>query len=107
VCSYLEGFDAARDSGPLMGFQPWLVLNRNGGNNVGWPVHVMMIALGEMPGSDISELSKRQNRDCLSQLGALLGAFFDERNRRGVEGILHDYAKWLLRKKWYEGPLRR
>jgi len=38
--------------------------------------------------------------------GAILAQFFADRSRRTVTAILHDYAKWLLRKKWYTGPLR-
>jgi hypothetical protein len=108
VCAYLNGFDVARDRGPLMGFHPWMVLRQGSGDNVTWAGLVLHEALGRpMPGRDIAELSPGQNKTCIKRLGELLGAFFEERRRRSVTGILHDYAKWLLRKKWYRGPLRR
>jgi hypothetical protein len=60
-----------------------------------------------MQGRDVSDLSPEQNRVCIEKLGELLAEFFEERRRRLVTGILHDYAKWLLRHRWYDGPLRR
>lgn len=107
VCAYLHGFDVARDEGPLMGFHPWMVLRQDAGNNVAWEGLVLSEAIGPMPGCDIAELSPEQNRRCVQKLGELLAEFFEDRRRRLVTGILHDYAKWLLRKKWYDGPLRR
>lgn len=107
VCAYLHGFDVAREEGPLMAFHPWLVLRRGGGNNVAWDSLVLDEAIGPMPGRDIAELSPEQNRRCTEKLGELLAKFFEDRRRRLVTGILHDYAKWLLRQRWYDGPLRR
>jgi hypothetical protein len=107
VCAYLHGYDAARDEGPLMGFHAWMVLRQDSGNNVGWDWLVLADAIGPMPGRDIAELSADQNRLCVQKLGELLAEFFADRRRRTLTGILHDYAKWLLRKKWYDGPLRR
>jgi len=107
VCAYFHGFDVARDEGPLIGFHPWMVLRQGSGSNVAWEGLVLVEAIGTMPGRDISELSPEENRKCIQKLGDLLAAFFEERRKRLVTGILHDYAKWLLRQKWYEGPLRR
>ncbi len=107
VCAYLHGFDVARDGGPLMAFHPWMVLRQDSGNNVGWDILVLSEAIGPMPGQDIADLSSEQSRRCVQKLEGLLAEFFEDRRRRFVTGILHDYAKWLLRKKWYDGPLRR
>lgn len=107
VCAYFHGFDFARSNGPLIGFHPWMVLRLGSGNNVRWEVLVLVEAIGSMPGRDISDLSPDENRQCIQKLGELLAEFFEDRRRRSVTGILHDYAKWLLRKKWYDGPLRR
>lgn len=104
VCAFINGFDVARDFGPLMGFQEWMVLRRGSGLNVHWAGLVRDEALGSAPDS---EFSPDQNRKCIEKLGALLAEFFEERRRRGVTGILHEHAKWLLRQKWYDGPLRR
>jgi hypothetical protein len=68
---------------------------------------VLAEAIKSTPGRDLAELSPEQNRRCIEKLGELLAEFFEDRRRRFVTGILHDYAKWLLRKKWYDGPLRR
>ena len=106
VCAYLHGFDVARDEGPLMGFHPWMVVRQGAGNNLGWDVLVLGEAIGQMPGRDIAELSPEQDRRCIEKLGELLAQFFEERRKRYVTGILHDYAKWLLRQEWYDGPLR-
>lgn len=33
--------------------------------------------------------------------------FWREREKDGLVKIFHDYGKWLLRKRWYAGPLRQ
>jgi len=105
VCAYLNGFDDGRDGGPLIGFKPWLVVRQDGGDNLAWVGLVMAEAL-ESPRPEIEQLSAEQNRQCIEKLGEILAQFFADRSRRTVTAILHDYAKWLLRKKWYTGPLR-
>jgi hypothetical protein len=106
VCVYLNGFDAGRDGGPLIGFHPWMVLRQDSGNNVAWEGLVLSEAFGGAAHPDLDRLSAEQNRQCTQKLGQLLAQFFEERRTRTVTAILHDYAKWLLRKKWYTGPLR-
>jgi hypothetical protein len=106
VTAFLEGFDVARDGGPLVGFHPWLVLRTGSGHNTRWPTLVLLQALDDMPGPDIADLSPDQNKCCIAKLRELLIEFFDHRRNRSIAGIVHDYAKWLRRKKWYDGPLR-
>src|ERR1041385_6974806 len=103
VCAYLDGFDRARDEGPLMGFHQWMVLRQGSGNNVHW-AGLLCAEEREHKGADVADLSLEQNRRCIDTLGKLLVEVFEERRRRSVTGILHEYAKWLLRKKWYRGP---
>jgi hypothetical protein len=106
VSAFLEGFDRARDGGPLAGLHPWMVLRSNGGNNVAWSMLVLVEALGTLPGPDCAALSDEENARCIAKLADILATFFEERQRRSVTAIQHDYAKWLLRRKWYRGPLR-
>ena len=42
----------------------------------------------------------------LPKLNALFKEFFDNRHANGVTKIFDDYAKWLRRRSWYDGPLR-
>ena len=93
--------------GPSWASTPGWFSGKIRGTTFAWEGLVLAEAIGPMPGSDFAELSPEENRRCVQKLGELLADFFDDRRRRSVTGILHDYAKWLLRKKWYDGPLRR
>ncbi len=102
VCAYIQGFDAARSGGPLTGLQQWLVVRANDGNNLAWPAlaeRLLPVQLAER------ELSGEEPR--ISALGCLLSEFFEYRRDNGLTKLFHDYAKWLLRKSWYTGPLRQ
>ncbi|MGD0900966.1 MAG: hypothetical protein ABR915_24300, partial [Thermoguttaceae bacterium] len=48
VTSFIEGYDTALQSGPLRGFREWLVVKNNGGNSLGWPVHVLRSAFPDV-----------------------------------------------------------
>jgi hypothetical protein len=99
VCTYLDGFNAARHGGPLIGLHPWLVVRANGGNNLVWTA----LALQQLP------LSPGETGDSaqIQALARLLTEFFEYRKANGITKVFHEYAKWLLRKKWYDGPLRQ
>jgi hypothetical protein len=101
VCAYLDGFDAARSGGPLMGLQPWLVVRANGGNNLHW-TGLAQRQLPALPGDGELTAEERSIR----ALGRLLGEFFEYRRANGLTKVFRDYARWLLRRSWYTGPLR-
>lgn len=44
VASFVLGYDAACEGGPLMGFREWLVLREPSGANLAWPALVLHIA---------------------------------------------------------------
>ena len=101
VCAYLGGFDAARSGGPLVGLHPWLVVRAGDGNNLNWAG----LARRQLPaGPDQAGLSDEER--AVRALGRLLGEFFEYRRANGVTKVFRDYARWLLARRWYTGPLR-
>ncbi len=98
VCAYLDGFDAARNHGPLIGLHQWLVIRFNNGNNLYWSGLARLLLPGGAGSSD---------EQAIRELGQLLSEFFEYRRTKGVTKIFHDYAHWLLRRSWYTGPLHR
>ena len=98
VCAYLNGFDAARSHGPLIGLHPWLVVRANDGNNWTWTG----LARSLLPGG--LECPEEQ---AIRELGSLLAEFFEYRRSQGITKVFQEYARWLLRRPWYTGPLRR
>ena len=98
VCAYLDGFDAGRDHGPLMGLHQWLVVRYGNGDNLHWPGLIRHLFPGGVDSSD---------EEAIRDLGQVLGEFFECRRSQGVTKVFHEYAKWLLRRSWYQGPLRR
>ena len=100
VCGYLSGFNAARSGGPLVGLKQWLVVRRNGGNNLSWSG----LAWEQLA---ISEKGQAADEQVICALGQLLKEFFEYRRTKGITKVFHEYARWLLRKSWYTGPLRR
>ncbi len=103
VCAYLDGFNAARDGGPLMGLNPWMVTRRRDGNNLHW-IGLAELLIGTTSGEE-HRINKEEHR--INKLGQLLAEFFEYRRANGLEKIWHEYAKWLLSKSWYSGPLRK
>jgi hypothetical protein len=105
VCAYLSGYDDAQSSGALAGLREWLVVKANDGDNLVWYGLVRMLI---RPNLDIrSEMTKEENVECVTELGLLLEEFFEYRNKYGLTVIHYDYARWLLAKRWYDGPLRK
>jgi len=85
-----------------MGFHAWLVVRANEGNNLTWPA----LAQRQLPvHTDDAELPEDDR--AVRALGRLLAEFFEYRRANGMAKIFHDYARWLLRRSWYIGPLRR
>ena len=102
VCTYFDGFNAARNGGPLMGLQQWLIVRANGGNNLVWS------ALARQQLSpDPANVELSDEEQAIRALGRLLAEFFEYRRSNGITKVFHEYAKWLLRRSWYTGPLRR
>jgi hypothetical protein len=102
VCAYLSGFDSARNGGPLMGLHPWLVVRAGDGNNLHWPRLARRLLTADPGDADLSEEERE-----IRALGRLLAEFFEYRRANGITKVFHDYAKWLLRRSWYTGPLRQ
>lgn len=98
VCAYLAGFDAARDGGPLCGFREWLIVRANRGNNLVWEGLADLI---------LQEESTSTEAERIRGLGQLIEEYLQYREENGLEKVYHDYARWLLRHRWYHGPLRR
>lgn len=100
VLTFIQGYCYAQTGGPLTGFAQWLVVRQNGGNNLFWTGHAKM-ALAEM---DADPPDHDTDPD-LSKLNALFTEFFNYRDENGTTKIFDDYAKWLRRQTWYDGPL--
>jgi len=104
VCAYLDGYDHAQSGASLRGFREWLVVRRDGGNNLVW----WGLVLGELDEDRMSrkgKYSKEEHEALIEGLGQLLAEFFAHRREVGLEGILYRYSQWLLSQSWYE-PLR-
>jgi len=96
VCAYMDGFDVARDRGPLVGLREWLVTRVRGGTNLHWTGLITIVLSVEMPGDE----------KAIETLGRLLTEFFKHRRESGIAKIFQDHNRWLVRQKWYDGPLR-
>jgi hypothetical protein len=105
VCAFIRGYDHARDGGPLAGFREWLVVRADRGDNLTWEGLVKILIL---PGHDLTEpLTADREESCLKALASLFEEFFRFREEQGITRVHYDYARWLLRKRWYMGPLRK
>ena len=102
VCAYFEGFNAARSGGPLMGLEQWLIVRANEGNNRVWSALAR-----EQLSIDPADAGLPDEEQAIRALGRLLAEFFEYRRSNGITKVFHEYAKWLLRRSWYTGPLRR
>jgi hypothetical protein len=102
VCAFLDGFNEGRGSGPLLGFREWLVVRNNGQDNVMW----QGIVAREL-GIPTNEFTNETDTESIRSLGRLLANYFQIRKENGITKIYYDYGNWLLRKDWYEGPLRK
>ena len=102
VCAYLDGFDAARSGGPLVGLQQSLVVRANTGNNLRWPG----LARQQLA-TDRADAELPDEERSIQALGRLLAEFFEYRRTNGLTKVFHEYARWLRRRSWYTGPLRR
>ncbi|HVK13322.1 MAG TPA: hypothetical protein VM597_31500 [Gemmataceae bacterium] len=99
VCAYLDGFNAARSDGPLMGLQPWLVLRAGDGNNLHWSGLALRLLRPDA-------VQPADGEDVIRDLGGLIGQFLEYRRANGLAKVFRDYARWLTRRSWYTGPLR-
>ncbi len=102
VCAYLDGFDASRSGGPLIGLREWLVVRANMGNNLHWS----RLAQQQLK-ADAVDVELSEDERSIRALARLLAEFFEYRRANGITKVFHEYAKWLLRRSWYTGPLRR
>jgi hypothetical protein len=102
VCAFIDGFNAARSGGPLIGLREWLVVRTNSGNNQRWPWVARMHLK-----ADAADLELPEGERSIRALGRLLAEFFEFRRRNGLTKIFYDYGRWLLRRSWYTGPLRK
>ena len=103
VCAFLGGFDLARDGGPLSGFREWLIVRARGGDNLHWSGLVQHLVAPHAS----SPLSAELDRLCLEGLFPILSEFLAYRESVGLTKIHQEYAQWLLKRGWYNGPLRR
>ncbi|MDB5311142.1 MAG: hypothetical protein JWO38_5344 [Gemmataceae bacterium] len=102
VCAYLDGFNAARNGGPLIGFQPWLVVRAKDGNNLHW----QGLARRLLP-TVADDVALPVEERAIRALGRLIAEYLEYRRTNGLTKVFNDYSRWLLRRSWYTGPLRR
>jgi hypothetical protein len=103
VVAFIDGFNAARDGGPLLGFREWLVVRANTGDNLGWASLLKLV----VPPPPESEVGKNQEEYWNQVAGNLIAEYLRYRNTNGITKLYYEYGQWLLRKRWYQGPLRR
>ena len=101
VCAYLEGFNAARDGGPLLGLREWLILRINGWNNMSWSR-----LAGQLLTGDHVVAACSNDEDLIGGLGRLLKEYLEYRTTVGLCKLFFDYGHWLRNQDWYSGPLR-
>jgi hypothetical protein len=103
VVAYLDGFTRAQHGGPLLGFREWLVVRHNGGNNLHWA------ALADQLLSPVPKMGSTENQQGaqIQALGKLITEYLGYRSANGITKVYYEYGKWLLRQRWYRGPLRK
>jgi hypothetical protein len=102
VVAYLDGFNIARGGAPLLGFHEWLVVRVNGGTNIHWH------ALAELLRPVEARSDADHGEDArIAALGRVVEEYLRYRQENGLTKVFYDYGRWLLRKRWYDGPLRR
>lgn len=99
VCGYVQGFDAARNGGLLVGLHQWLVVKHDGPNNVHWSWRMSALARKNV-GESASE------NEAIAEFAALMAQFLSYRRKKGLTTIFYEYARWLLSKSWYDGPVQ-
>jgi hypothetical protein len=101
VVAYIDGFNAARGGGPLLGFREWLIVKANAGNNLHWAGLVKLI---HSPPS-LQDADKEEY--WIGVAGRWIAEYLAFRNEYGITKVYYEYGRWLLRKRWYRGPLRK
>jgi hypothetical protein len=102
VCAYICGFDSARSGGPLIGLREWLVVRANDGDNLNWVGQSRRLLQRNPADAELSD-----EEQAIRALGRLFAEFFEYRRANGLTKVFDEYGRWLLRTKWYDGPLRR
>jgi hypothetical protein len=103
VCIFFDGFDLARDHGPVSGFRELLVVRLNEGDNRHWSdlaSHWLSRDTGVT-----GDQHEEQNR--IARLGRLIEEYLQYRDTNGITKVPYEYGQLLLRKRWYHGPLRK
>jgi hypothetical protein len=103
VVAYLDGFDAGRGGAPLLGFRQWLVVRANTGNNLHWANLVKLLG----PAVPTSDSAGPPEGHWIRAAGTLITEYLRYRAENGLTKVYYDYGRWLLRKRWYRGPLRK
>jgi hypothetical protein len=103
VVAYIDGFNAARGGGPLLGFREWLVMRANTGNNLHWAGLVKLV----ISSAPESSSAHKQQEYWIQAAGKLIAEYLRYRDDNGITKVFYDYGRWLLRKRWYRGPLRK
>jgi hypothetical protein len=103
VVAYIDGFNRARGDGPLLGFREWLVVRANAGNNLHWAGLLKRV----MPPADASDSGEKQETYWIEAAGRLIAEYLAYRDANGITKVYYEYGRWLLRKRWYRGPLRK
>lgn len=91
VCAFLEGFDMARDGGPLLGFREWLAMRGSADANTCWP-QLAECLLVQVPDDMALPEEERPVRGLLR----LLEEFIRLRHDLGVDILIHEYVAWRL-----------
>jgi hypothetical protein len=98
VFAFIDGYDYARDGGPLAGFREWLIVRADRGDNLHWSGLVMLLCI---PDADwAGPFTAEQEASCLQGMAGLFDEFFGFRQEHGITKIHHDHAQWLLGKRW-------
>ncbi|MEM6257878.1 MAG: hypothetical protein AAF711_10295 [Planctomycetota bacterium] len=98
----VTAFILGMDQGELIGLHQWLVVKLDGFNNIRWDASIPELSVKSIWPIN----SEEDHQKAIKLLGATLSEFFEYRRKVGLTKIFYDYANWLLKQDWYDGPLR-
>ncbi len=93
VIAFVEGVDFAFRGGGLAGFREWLVVKNNGGNNLGWPAHILFMCYPDKF-INLADLGNVDHRMVTDTMFELIEAFESEKEKKGLGRIFREYEEW-------------
>ncbi len=106
VTSFLCGYDSAKNSNFLIGFQEWLTMRIGFGHNLVWYALVEQEVLGHIQTNPVNR-SKEENQQLLEGLRLILTEYFRHRSKIGIRNVLYDHGCWIRKHDWFDENVER